>query len=845
MMRAICLSALPGIVAIATAVAAVAGEMSPQHVLWYKQPAIHWTEALPMGNGRLGAMVFGRVGQEQIALNEDTLYGGEPTLVGVPSIHQHVDAVFDLVKAGRFTEADRLVLDKMTGRLHQSFTTLGNLCYKMAHGEVVSDYHRELDLGRAISKVTYRVEKRSYLREMFVSAPDQVVVVRLTCDQPGNISLAATLDTPHHFATPAAIGSDTIGLRAKLPLYASKRVAQAIRQQHDEHKYPELFLPDGQLRQDVEQVAPGVFYARRKDGPGMTFETRLRAIVEGGAVGCDGAGLHIEGADAVTLLLAANSSYNGVDRSPSREGVDPAVACGEQLTAAANKPYTELRKDHVAEYRRLFDRVTLCLGPPSTSHPPTDRRIAQLAEQGDPELAATLFQFGRYLLVSSSRPGCQPANLQGLWSDTVRAPWNGAFHLDVNLAMNYWPAHVTGLPECAEPLVDYMERLAANGRRTAERSYRYRGWVAHIATSIWCNTDPLDLSPMTVWNMGGAWLCQNLWDHYAFSCDRRFLRERAYPLLRGASEFYLDWLREDPQGRLVTPVSLSPENRFHTPDGQVAAVSAASTMDLAIVRELFVNTIHAATVLDADPDLRAALRCALDRLPPYRVGRYGQLQEWQHDWDRPDDRHRHLSHLWPVFPGTQIEPVRTPALAEAATRSIEMRGPGELEFSLAWRMALWSRLGYPQRAYDAARRLMVHNLNPNLTTQCFPGKPTPFEIDGNLGFSAGLAEMLLTSRLDLVEDREVAEINLLPALPAAWPTGWIRGLRARGGFEVDLAWRDGQLTAARIRSTTATPCRIRCEQPVLMDGMVSDSKGVKTITFSPQPGAEYRVTAPR
>jgi len=806
------------------------GDTEHPHVLRYDQPATKWTEALPIGNGRLGAMVYGKPKFERIALNEDTLYAGEPTPVGVPPIDEHVDAVFELVKAGRYTEADRLVFQKMTGRLHQSYATLGNLRLTMTHDDEVVDYHRELDLGCAVTRVAYRVEDATYVREVFVSAPDQVIVVRITCDKRESVSFAATMDTPHRFARLGTPSADTMSLTAKLPLYASKRDVQAIKRQRDEHKYPELFMPDDTLREDIDRAGAGVFYARTENGPGMTFEARLQAVPDGGAVRLDEKGLHVQGADAVTLLLAADSSFNGYDKSPSREGVDPSTMCRRDFAAAAARSFAELRTNHVADYRRLFERVTIDLGPATTTHLPTDKKIERLAESQDPHLAATLFQFGRYLLISSSRPGCQPANLQGVWSHTVRAPWNGAFHLDINLAMNYWPAHVAGVTECAEPLVDYLERLAANGRRTAERSYGCRGWVAHMATSIWCNTDPLDLSPMTVWNMGGAWLCQNLWDHYAFGCDRRFLAERAYPLLKGASEFYLDWLREDETGRLFTPVSLSPENRFHTEDGQVAAVSTASTMDLAIIRELFGHTIHAARILRKDTELRETLRSTLDRLPPYRVGRHGQLQEWQKDWDRTDDRHRHLSHLWPAFPGTQIDPTRTPKLAEAVARSLEIRGPGDLEFSLAWRMALWSRLGQPERAYDAAVQLMRHNLNPNLTTRCYPNKPEPFESDGNFGFTAGVAEMLLHSRLDLIDEREIAELHLLPALPEAWPNGSVHGLRARGDFEVDMTWEKGCLAEATVRSDAGTTCCVRSEWPLQI---TAEDRSIKADTFEP------------
>ncbi len=804
-------------------VLAVGANFAPRHLqseeqgdcprLCYSRPAEKWTAALPLGNGRMGAMVYGGVPEETIALNEQTLYAGEPTPCGQPPIHEHLATVEGLLQAGRYAEADQVVRRRMTGRLHQSFMLLGHLRLKFDHDASFTEYCRSLDLANAVAQVSYRVATRTYRRELFLSAVDDLLVIRLSCDTPGAVSCTAAIDTAHHFAVASASDKQTLSVRAKAPLYAAKRDVATIRKLDDTAKYPELFDSRGRLRSDIVRATDRVFYASQPTGPGMSFETRIRALAEGGETIVTDGLLKVTNADAVTLLVAAKTSFSGFQKSPSREGRDPGADCARVLSAVT-QPYQRLRQAHVADHRSLFDRVQIDLGLSSDGDLPADRRLAAYARRADPSSEALMFQYGRYLLTASSRPGGWPANLQGLWSEDVVTPWCGAFHLDVNLAMNYWPAQVANLSECAEPLVDYIERLAANGQITAERSYRCRGWVAHIATSIWCNTDPLDSTPMAVWNMGGVWLCRLLWDHYAFSRDRTFLRMRAYPLLKGASQFCLDWLKQDAQGRLITPLSLSPENRFRTADGQTAAVSIASTMDMALIRELLRNTAHAAQVLDCDRSFCDALLSALKRLHPYQVGHLGQLQEWAQDWDRPGDEHRHLSHLWGVFPGTQIDPLRTPELAAAAARSLELRGEGDLEFSRAWRIGLWARLGCADRAHQNVSALLRHNTNLNFTTRCYPKQDQPFEIDGNLGLTAGIAAMLLQSRLCLDDAEEVAELHLLPALPDIWPNGSIRGLRAAGGLVVNLQWRDGRLGQATIHSRVDGTCRVRYAAPL-------------------------------
>ncbi len=779
----------------------------PARVLWYRRPAEAWHEALPVGNGRLGAMVFGGVGTERLQLNDDTLYAGEPGPVGVVPIHRHVEEAFDLVRHGRYEEADRFVAAHMLGRNHQSYTTLGDLRLVMQHEGEAADYDRRLDLREAVVRVRYRAGGAVFTREVFASAPDDVLVVRLTCDRPGRIGFDAVLATPHAFARLTPCGPTAVALSAKAPMHACNRTIREIRQLGDTAKYPWLFDAEGRLTVPADE-GDRVIYAPRADGPGMRFEARVRALTEGGRASADAGGLHVRGADAVTLLVAAATSFNGFRTSPSAAGADPSASCARALDRAAGRPFDRLRADHAADHRRLFDRVTLCLGPAATADLPTDERLGRFAETRDPDLAALVFQYGRYLLTASSRPGTQPANLQGLWCQDAHAAWNGGYTTNINAEMNYWPAEVAALGECHEPLIQLVRECAETGRQTAERAYGLRGWAMHHNVSIWRVTDPLDKQArFSFWPMAGGWLCRHVWDRYDFGRDRRYLAGTAYPLMKGAAEFYLDWLREGPDGRLVTPVATSPENQFRTPDGQRASVSMGSTMDLALVRDLFANTLRAAEILDADAGFRDRLRRTLDRLLPYQVGRHGQLQEWFRDWDDPDDHHRHLSHLYGVYPGESITPWDTPDLARAAARSLEMRGLGDVGFTRAWMVNLWARLGRADRALEALEQMVADGLSPNLLTQCWAGRPVPFDIDPNLGGPAGLAEMLLQSH--------GGSLRLLPALPAdRWPDGWVRGLRARGGFVVDLRWAGGRLVEAGLAATVDGPCRVRADGPM-------------------------------
>lgn len=727
--------------------------------LWYRQPAEKWTDALPVGNGRIGAMVFGGINRERLQLNEDTLWGGGPYDPVNPQARAALPAVRQLVFADQYREAAKLINAKVISRPvgQMPYETAGDLILTLPELTKVENYRRDLNLDTALATVEYTVNGTHFIRQVFASPADQVIVVRFTADKKGAITFTAGLQTPQR-ATVETESGNTLVMRG------------------------------------VNGTAGGIKGA-------LKFQVRARVTADGGSVSATSNSVCVANADSATILIALATSYKSYDDVSG----NPEAIVKKQLAAAMHKNFDQLLAAHIQEYQRLFHRVSLDLGQSDAMQLPTDERIENFHNGNDPQFASLYFQFGRYLLISCSRPGGQPANLQGLWNNSMNPPWQSKYTININTEMNYWPAEPCNLGECVEPLIAMVKDLSQTGARTAREMYGAHGWVVHHNTDLWRATGPIDFAESGMWPSGGAWLCDHLWDHYEFNPNRAYLK-RIYPIMRGAAQFFLDTLVEDPTNHwLVTNPSVSPENEH--PGG--SAVCAGPTMDLEILRDLFSNTIKASEILDTDGSFRTKLAATRARLAPLQIGSAGQLQEWLQDWDlKPgvDIHHRHVSHLYGLYPSWQINIFDTPKLAAAARRSLEIRGDESTGWATAWRINLWDRL----RDGDHAYRILKFLLSPERTyPDMFDAHP-PFQIDGNFGGTAGIEGMLLQSRpLETQGAAQRFEIDVLPALPSAWPNGSVGGLRARGGFEIDMAWADGKLTKIKIESVGGRTATVR------------------------------------
>ena len=724
--------------------------------LWYEQPAEEWIEALPLGNGSLGAMVFGGIEQERIQLNEESLWSGAKFDRERPDAHRYLAQVRNLLFRGEYRKAQQMVREHMMGmRLSMgvhTYQTLGDLLLEFSHPGEISEYRRELDLSTATAQVSYKAGDTRYTRTLFSSYPDQVLAVHLTCDKAGALNFSVRL--------------------------SRKRDA------------------DIEITGKNEIHLTGIAIGKHNSGfSGVHFAAQLRIKQQGGSILQDGDSLVIRNADKAVLYLSAATDYRQANTQRQ---------CDQRLADIKEKTCADLKQRHITDYQTLFNRVILDLG--EEKRMPTDERLKAVQNGAlDPHLIALYFQYGRYLLISSSRPGSLPSNLQGIWAEDMQPPWNADYHININLQMNYWPAEVTHLSECHQPLFEFIDQLRPAGRETAANLYNCRGFVAHHTTDVWHWTSPIGNPQYGMWPMGGAWLCLHLWEHYAFTQDTVFLKNTAYPIMKEAGLFFTDYLVRHPQtGYLVSGPSSSPENMFYTPDGGTANLVMGPAMDHQIIRELLTHTLNTAQLLQIDHDFQNQLEHILSKLQPTEIGSDGRIMEWSQQFTEAWPGHRHISHLFALHPGQQISYSRTPELAEAARRTIDYRlqhGGGHTGWSRAWIINFFARLLDGEKAHANILALLRQSTLPNL----FDTHP-PFQIDGNFGGTAGIAEMLVQSH--------AGEIHILPALPQAWDQGSVSGLKTRGNHEIHISWRYGKLDHAEIKAGRPGMMRIRTTEPV-------------------------------